>query len=124
MLGACPLSFPGFIEDLSALPDRRNRPRLADCLVRGDKGQVMDQCGRADDAVGRIFGIPGWQSVSLDGNIGCDWKNGEAALNFGKNRLRVRLQRKLSAACKTGDFDQGDAGDCQSAVFLASVFDG
>lgn len=92
-------------EDLSELPDRRDGPRLADCLVRGNEGQVIDQRGGTDNAVGRIFGIAGWQSVSLEGNIGGDWKNGEATLNFGKNRRRVRPQINLSATCKSGDFD-------------------
>ena len=124
MPGTSRLSFPAFIEDRSELPDCRNCPPLADCLVRGNKDQVFDQCGRADDAIGRIFGIAGWQSVGLEGNIGRDGKNGEATLNFSKNRFRVRLQINLSATCKSGDFDERDAGNCQSAAFLASVFDG
>jgi len=41
-------------------PDGGNDTRLANLPVRGDKGNVLDQSGCADDAVGRIIRITNW----------------------------------------------------------------
>ena len=50
---------------------------------------VFHKSGGADDAIRGIFGIARWQSIGLEGDVGCNGKNHESALNFGKECLRV-----------------------------------
>jgi hypothetical protein len=59
------------LRTLCELPDRRNRPRLADFTVGCEQGQTFDQGSGANDAIGRILGIRGGQRKCLHANAAC-----------------------------------------------------